>query len=348
MPTLSTAQNRRRLVAVVALVPLLAALALWAFAWPAARTAPRDLPLGVAGPAAATAQVERALDEHEGAFEIHHYADEAAARAAVEDRTVYGAVVVTAKGPELLTASAASPVVAQLLQQAVGQRAAAEGTPVRTVDVVAAPAEDPRGAALIAGVLPLALAGIAAGAVVTLVGLRGARAVAALVGAAALVGLAGAAIVHSWLGVLTGDWWAEASVLGLSTLAVSGAVAGLGALLGTAGIGIVSGLIMLIGNPFSGAASAPQMLPAPAGAIGQWLPPGAGTTLLRSVSYFDGAAATGPALTLTWWAALGLGAVLLGGAMKTMKSRKAGENAREDAQGKKGEPTADRTPALAG
>jgi hypothetical protein len=73
---------------------------------------------------------------------------------------------------------------------------------------------------------------------------------------------------------------------------------------------------MLFGNPFSGASSAPQMLPEPVGTIGQWLPPGAGTTLLRSVSFFDGAAATGPALTLTWWAVLGLGAVLLGSALK--------------------------------
>jgi hypothetical protein len=62
------------------------------------------------------------------------------------------------------------------------------------------------------------------------------------------------------------------------------------------------------------------MLPEPAGAIGQWLPPGAGTTLLRSVSYFDGAAATGPALTLAWWAALGLGAVLLGSALRARKA----------------------------
>jgi len=34
------------------------------------------------------------------------------------------------------------------------------------------------------------------------------------------------------------------------------------------------------------------------------------------VSFFDGAAATGPALTLAWWAVLGLGAVLLGSALK--------------------------------
>jgi hypothetical protein len=313
---MATTGNARRMIAVVVLVPVLAALALWAFAWPAARTAPHDLPLGVAGPAAATAQVERQLTRHEGAFEIHRYADEAAARDAIEDRTVYGAVVVTAKGPELLTASAASPVVAQLLQQAVAGQAAAEGTQVRTVDVVAAPEADPRGAALNASVLPLALAGLAAGAVVTLSGLRGARAVAALIGASALVGVAAAGIADSWLGVLAGDWWAEAGVFGLATLAVSGAVAGLAALIGTAGVGVVAGTVMLFGNPWSGAASAPQMLPEPVGAIGQWLPPGASATLTRSVAYFDGAAATGPALTLTWWAVLGLGSVLLGSALK--------------------------------
>lgn len=283
----------RRLIAVVVLVPVLAALALWAFAWPAARTAPRDLPLGVAGPAAATAQVERKLARHEGAFEIHRYADEAAARAAIEDRTVYGAVVVTPQGPELLTASAASPAVAQLLQQAVAQQAAAEGTRVETVDVVAAPRNDPRGAALGAGVLPLALAGMAAGAAVTLLGLRGIRAVSALAGAAALIGVVAAALTHSWLGILAGDWWAEAGAFALTTLAVSAAVAGLAALIGTAGIGVVSFVVMFLGNPFSGASSAPQLLPEPVGTMGQWLPPGAG------------------------WAALGLGAVLLGSALKS-------------------------------
>ncbi|MET9457743.1 ABC transporter permease [Streptomyces canus] len=309
--------STRRTIAVVVLVPLLAALALWAFAWPAARTAPRDLPLGVAGPAAATAQMEKQLRQHEGAFEIHRYADEAAARTAIEDRTVYGAVLVTAQGPELLTASAASPVVAQLLQQAVGRQAAASGTGVRTVDVVPTPASDPRGATLSSSVLPLALAGIIAGAMVTLHGLRGFRAVTALVVSAALVGVVGAALAHSWLGVLTGNWWAEAGTFALSSLAVSAAVAGLAALVGYAGIGAVALVVMFLGNPFSGAASAPQLLPDPVGRIGQWLPPGASATLLRSVSFFDGATATGPVLTLTWWAALGLGAVILGNALKT-------------------------------
>ncbi|MFE7033546.1 ABC transporter permease [Streptomyces sp. NPDC057621] len=306
--------HRRHIAAVVLLVPVLAALALWAFAWPAARTAPHDLPLGVAGPAAATAQVQKQLEAHEGAFEIHRYADEAAARDAIEDRTVYGAVVVTAQGPKLLTASAASPVVAQSLQQAVAQRA--DGAPMETVDVVPAAADDPRGSVLTSSVLPMTLAGIAAGAVVTLLGLRGRRAVAALVGAALLVGTVAALIAGNWLGALTGSWWPEAGALALSTLAVSAAVAGLAALLGTPGIGLGAFVVMMLGNPFSGASSAPEMLPAPVGVIGQWLPPGAGASLLRSVSFFDGAAAGGPALTLAWWAVLGLGAVLLGSALK--------------------------------
>ncbi|MGP4006784.1 ABC transporter permease [Streptomyces sp. 4N124] len=322
--TASAPSHTRRLIAILVLVPVIAALALWAFAWPAARTAPRDLPLGVAGPAAATTQVEERLAQQEGAFDVHRYADEAAARDAIEDRTVYGAIAVTPEGPALLTSTAASPVVAQLLQQA-----SADMNPVRTVDVVAAPENDPRGAALNASVLPLALAGIAAGAVVTLLGLRGLRALAALIGAATLVGIAATAIADSWLNVLTGDWWAEAGSLGLATLAVSGAVAGLAALIGPAGTGLAAGVVMLFGNPWSGAASAPQMLPEPAGTIGQWLPPGAGTTLLRSVSFFDGAAATGPALTLTWWAALGLGAVLLGNALKRRPEKATPTGARE-------------------
>ncbi|MEV5610095.1 ABC transporter permease [Streptomyces sp. NPDC052225] len=311
-PPLTAPRHGAKLLAVALVVPLLAALALWAFAWPTARTAPRDLPLGVAGPAAAAGPVERRLSARDGAFEVHRYADEAAARAAIEDRTVYGAVVAGPDGPKLLTASAAGPVVAQLLQQAVAAQAPA-GVKVPTVDVVPAPAADPRGAALSSSVLPLAIAGVAGGSIVTLTRLRGTGAALALLAASAVVGLAATALADSWLGVLTGNWWAEAGVLGLSTLAVGATVAGLAALAGPAGIGVAALVVVLLGNPFSGVASAPQLLPEPVGVIGQLLPPGAGGSLLRSVAYFDGAQAVRPALTLAAWAVLGLLAVLAGG-----------------------------------
>ncbi len=64
-------------------------------------------------------------------------------------------------------------------------------------------------------------------------------------------------------------------------------------------------------------ATAPELLPEPAGLIGQWLPPGAGGSLLRSVAYFDGHGAGAAALTLSLWAALGLTAVLIGGRRRT-------------------------------
>lgn len=309
--TVPAAGAGRRAIAVMVLIPTVVALALWAFAWPAARTAPRDLPIGVAGPATAVTAVERGLARHEGAFEVHRYEDGAAARAAVENRDVYGAVVVTPGGTELLTASAASTVVAGLLREAVTAQAP-EGTTIPVTDVVAAPSGDPRGAVLAASLLPLALAGAAAGAVTTLLGLRGARAATALTGAAALAGIVGATLADTWLGALDGNWWAEAGVLGLTVLAIGSTLAGLAALIGKPGLGLGAVLIILLGNPFSGVASAPELLPTAAGRLGQWLPPGAGGSALRSVSSFDGAAAGGPLLVLALWTVAGLTATLLG------------------------------------
>ncbi|MFI2454605.1 ABC transporter permease [Streptomyces chengbuensis] len=309
---MSTASPARRTIAVMLLIPAVAALALWAFAWPAARLAPHDLPIGVAGPASAAAPLEQRFEHRQGAFDVHRYDDESAAREAIEDRVVYGAVAVTPQGPKVLTATAASPVVAQLLRESV-TAGAPPGTRVAVEDVVAPPAGDPRGSAPASSVLPLALAGVAAGGMVTGLGLRGARSAAALTGAAVFVGVSATAIAHSGLGILAGDWWTEAAAFTLTTLAVGAGVAGLAALLGPAGIGLGALLIVLLGNPFSGVASAPELLPEPVGLIGEWLPPGAGGSLLRSVAYFDGSGAGGPALTLSLWAALGLTAVLIGG-----------------------------------
>lgn len=306
-----SATPTRRMIGVILLIPLIAALALWAFAWPAARVAPHDLPVGVAGPASATAPLEEGFERRPGAFEVHRYADEAAARTAIEERDVYGAVVATPEGPHLLTASAAGPVVAQLLREAVTAQAPA-GTPVPVTDVVATPAGDPRGGAFGASMLPLTLGGIATGALVNLLALRGVRALGALFGAAALVGLTATALAHSWLDVLAGDWWTEAGVFGLAVLAVGATVAGLASLVGQAGIGLGALLMVLLGNPLSGVSSAPELLPESVGMIGQWLPPGASGSLLRSVAFFDGNAAGTPALTLAVWAAVGLAAVLVG------------------------------------
>jgi hypothetical protein len=58
--------------------------------------------------------------------------------------------------------------------------------------------------------------------------------------------------------------------------------------------------------------SAPELLPAPVGTIGQWLPPGAGASLLRSTAYFGGHGAAGHLIVLLAWIAAGLAAILIG------------------------------------
>ena len=88
-----TPSRRRPRAAAILLVPLVAAVVLTLFAWPNARLEPRDLPLGVAGPPAATQALEEQLGAQGSAFDLHRYGDEAAARDAIEDREVYGAFV---------------------------------------------------------------------------------------------------------------------------------------------------------------------------------------------------------------------------------------------------------------
>lgn len=301
----------RALALVLVTVPLLVAGLLWAFAWPAARMAPNDLPVGIAGPAPATEPVAAGLKADDGLFDVRTYADREAAVDAVEERDVYAVVVPSHGSAELLTASAAGPAVAELLSRAIAAQLP-EGTALTVTDVVPVAEADPRGVAFGASVLPLALAGVATGSLITVLGLRGGRAVIALLGTTALVGVTGAALLHSWLGALTGSWLAVAATLMLGTLAVAATVGGCAAVLGPPGIAVGAVLVVMLGNPFSGATSAPELLPDPIGLLGQLLPPGATGSLVRSVAYFDGNGAAFPLAVLATWTALGLAALVWG------------------------------------
>src|SRR5829696_6430783 len=295
--------HRVPVAGIVLLLTAVVTVLLIAFAWPATRSALHDVPLGVTGPGAA--QVEAGLPP--GAFEVHRYPDEAAARAAIAQREVYGAVATGPGRPTVLTASAASATVAQ----ALGQLATRAGAQVR--DVVPAPADDPRGAGLAAGALPLALAGIAAAALLTrLVAGRWARIGGALAFAAA-GGAALAAVLQFWIGAVDGSYLALTGVLGLGLAAVSLGLLGLESVFGYAGLGLGAAVMVALGNPLSGAAVAPEMLPGGWGELGQALPPGAEVTLLRSVAFFSGNGGGTALLVLLLWAAGGLALTAAGG-----------------------------------
>ena len=134
----------------------------------------------------------------------------------------------------------------------------------------------PRGAALGSSVLPLLIAGILTGVLSTLLATGVLARAALVVTGSVLSGLVATAIVQSWLDVVGGDWAANAAVLSLTVLAIASIVAGLKSLFGEAGAALGALTMVLIGNPFSAVATAPELLPRPAGGIGQLLPPGAG------------------------------------------------------------------------
>ncbi|MET0513340.1 MAG: ABC transporter permease, partial [Thermoleophilaceae bacterium] len=144
-----------------------------------------------------------------------------------------------------------------------------------------------------------------------------ARRTGLIVAGSVLAGLAATAVIQGWLDVVEGDWAANAAALSLTVLAIAAVVAGFEALLGKAGAVVAALIMVLIGNPFSGVGSAPELLPQPVGGIGQLLPPGAGGNLLRSTGFFDGAAAGEHALVLAIWAAAGLLALAVAAARGT-------------------------------
>ncbi len=98
-----------------------------------------------------------------------------------------------------------------------------------------------------------------------------------------------AAVLQTWLAVLTGNYLADAGVIALAHAATTLAILGLRAVLGIAGIGVGAGILVALGIPVSGAISAPELLPTGWGTLGTYLAPGAAATALRSVAYFDGA-----------------------------------------------------------
>jgi hypothetical protein len=125
---------------------------------------------------------------------------------------------------------------------------------------------------------------------------------------AVTAGLAMAAILQFWLGSLAGHYLANAGAVALTVAATSLTILGLESLFGFPGFSLGGVTMLLVGNPLSGASSAPEMLPGWSGTVGQFLPPGAGVHLLRSTAYFHGDGIGDSVVVLLAW--LGFGAVL--------------------------------------
>jgi hypothetical protein len=309
---------------------------------------PRSLPVGFVATTEATAQV-RATIEAGDRFAARPYLTAAALTAAIEDKTVYGGVDVSAT-PHLYVASAAGPSAATAMRAVfttvVQQQTAAQvdrlitagrpvppdvlrrlTTPPAVTDVVPLPADDGAGTSI--GLLVQCLT---LGASVAAIGLgrlrpltrpslrRGFGHLALLLAYGAASAGAVLAAAHLFGVIPDGAAGRMFGTFFLVSLATTGSVAGLIALIGPAGT-FLGTAYFLFGLPVSGATVLPDFLPTAGRVFGQALPTGAGATLVRDSLYFPGASIAAPATVLGLYAGVGILLVLVTNALGNRSKR---------------------------
>lgn len=307
---------------------VIVSLILVIFAWPLVNATPAGLPIGIVGPAVVTDAVEQAVDSQApGVFSWTEFDSADTAVAAIGQREIYGAFVLSDTGLEVITASAANVAVSQLLSQ-VGQQisdatARSYGLTVLSpsvIDVAPMPATDARGAGLSAAALPLVIAGIVAALLAT-VRMRFYRQRAIFVAKVSFVAGAAIAGILQGLGILVGNWWLEWLAISVGIAAVGFVLVGLQALFKFPGIIVGILLFFIIGNPISATALPVEFYPAPLGFIGQLLPLGSEISLLRRISFFPDAPQFIQWITLVGWTALGIILMLIGVTLQNKRSR---------------------------
>ena len=291
------------------LMALVASLFISAFLWPMTTATPKDIDLGIAGPAEATAGIEQVLATNgKDTFNVTNYENAEAATDAIKAREVSGAVVVSADGIQVLTASAGNAQASQLLTQMASgiqtqMQQAGQTVPVAVEDVVPAGST---GAAANFTILPALIAGLTGSVVAFLLVQRPSRRIATLLVASVGAGLLGALLVGPAFNVLPGNYWMMALAIGTGAMAVGSFISGLGALLGAPGLGLGALTIVLFGNPWGGMMMPSEFLPTPWSTIGSFMPNGAIINLMKSIGFFPEASTGREWLILLVWIAVGL------------------------------------------
>ncbi|MCW2830404.1 MAG: hypothetical protein JWP31_1096 [Aeromicrobium sp.] len=290
---------------------LIVGLVVLAFVWPVATSSAHDLPVAVTGSPAAIDRATEAIAKAGGALDLVVVEDRAAAVKAIERRDVYGALVL-GRQPETIVASGASTVAAQILRGVSAELPDSAGAPATVTDAVPLSSDDPSGAGLTAAAFPLVLGGMLGGIVISLLVVGVVRRLVALAVYGLVAGVAVTLIMHTWFGIVQGSFWLDVLALGLAMLATSSVIVGLNALIGPPGIGVGAVLTMLVANPLSGAAQPHEFITGPWGEVGQYFVPGAGSSLVRQISYFPDASSVREWIVLIAWAAAGIALSTLG------------------------------------
>lgn len=222
-----------------------------------------------------------------GGFTLKTYPDEATARRAVQDRSVYAAYL--GKG-NLLYGSANGAAVTATVTTAFGSVAHAEHRHLSVEDVAPAAAGDTRGLSVFYAAFGLVLAGYLFG--MTTYQLAPRLQYRWRMASLALFGVIGGIVIaviggSAGFGALPGPFLLLALVIALMGAAVGATTMVLLRLCGPAGVSLASILLLILGNSSSGGIMPPAYLPAWLRPLSETLPIGVGVRAMQGLSGFE-------------------------------------------------------------
>ncbi|WP_330461247.1 ABC transporter permease [Streptomyces sp. NBC_00820] len=222
-----------------------------------------------------------------GGFALETYPDEAAARHAVQDRSVYAAYL--GKG-HLLYGSANGAAVTATVTTAFGSAAHAEHHELSVQDVAPAAAGDTRGLSVFYAAFGLVLAGYLFG--MTTYQLAPRLQYRWRMASLALFGAVGGVLVttiagSTGFGALPGPFLPVALVVALMGAAVGATTMVLLRLFGSAGVSLASILLLILGNSSSGGIMPAAYLPGWLRPLSEILPVGVGVRAVQGLSRFQ-------------------------------------------------------------
>ncbi|MHB9862305.1 ABC-2 transporter permease [Streptomyces sp. YIM S03343] len=247
-----------------------------------------DLPVGVTGTSPVLTAAQKNIS-----LKVHSYKDEAAAKNAIDEGKIYGALVPGSSSNTLIVVPTLSDVAPLDLAVSFEKAAKSVGQPLTVTQYAPHPLakKDPFGLVVSLMMVPLFIGGYMSSTMLrTVTGTpTGPWRVATLAAYAVLAALVIDLIVCYWLqGIPAGKFWITWPILSLVMAGVAFVAAVLQKLIGAAGTLVTVIVVMLFGNPSSGGANGVPYLPGFWRDIGPFLPPRNAYILLRNTIYFDG------------------------------------------------------------
>jgi hypothetical protein len=277
-----------------------------------------DLPIGIVAPKTVVGVITQALEKNApGAFVVATYETEDAARDAIADQQIGGALVMQAEDSLVLVAGAAGTATSSAITAALSSAAHAMGQTAVVEDIQPLPASDSKGMVPFFLVLGLSVSSMLYGLFARTDPTGLLSRITKLIIFAILAGLVASLAVSIVTG-FSSTFFALAGVCVLLALAVASFTSASCSLFGSAGIAVAGLVVVMLGNASSGSVIGANFLSQPFRFLSGGLPAGAGLTASRSVLYFDQPHLGRPIATLAIWIA---GSLLVIGASALVAKR---------------------------